>query len=348
MRKRSDDPPTEAQAGKPEQADSNPFAALRQLTGGYVLSRCLHVIAELGVADFLNDAPQTAEKLASLVSVQAEALERMMSLLASHGVFEAHAGTFSHSAASRLLRSDHPQSMRPFVRIFGSRYNWASYELLDHSLKTGLPAADKLFPEGRWAYLSTHPEDAALFNAAMTAKAQQQIPAIVASYDFSGFEVVGDIGGGVGHLLSAILVSTPTVKGILFDLPHVIDRVKALASDRLIVQAGNFFEDPIPHCDAYILMEVIHDWDDPHSIAILKAIRQAAPAHAKLLLIEQLLPDDPGPDWSRILDIHMMALLGGKQRTQQQYAALLEAAGFSIERKLDLNPGLSIIEAVPA
>jgi hypothetical protein len=237
--------------------------------------------------------------------------------------------------------------MRPFVRTFGSRYNWASYEVLDHSIKTGLPASDQVFPEGRWAYLVAHPNDANLFNAAMTAKSQIHIPAIIASYDFSDFGVVGDIGGGVGHLLREILASTPTVKGILFDLPHVIDHVKGLASDRLLVQAGNFFEDPIPPCDAYILMEVIHDWDDEHSVAILKAIRKAAPAHARLLLIEQVLPNRSGPDWSRILDIHMMALLGGKQWTQQQYAALLEAAGFSFERTLDPHPGISIIEAVP-
>jgi len=182
----------------------------------------------------------------------------------------------------------------------------------------------------------------------MAAKAHGQVAAIVAVYDFSGFNLIGDIGGGRGHLLRAVLDAAPTAKGVLFDLPHVIEEAARETSERLTLQSGDFFSGSLPVCDAYLLMEVIHDWGDEESVAILKAIRRAAPSHAKFLLIETIVPDDPGPDWSKLLDIHMLTLVGGKQRTRQEYEALLERAGFSVEREIDTGAGISIIEAAIA
>ena len=134
-------------------------------------------------------------------------------------------------------------------------------------------------------------------------------------------------------------------EGVLFEQAHVIEEVAGLASDRLTLQAGDFFKDSLPACDAYLVMEVIHDWDDAESISILKAIRRAAPSHAKLLLIEQMIPEDPGPHWSKTLDIHMLTLIGGRQRTRQGYAALLAEAGFSFKRQIDTPADVSILEA---
>jgi hypothetical protein len=281
---------------------------LQQIAGGYCLSQCLHVVANLGVADVLDEAPKTAADLATSVGANADALGRVLRLLSAHGMFESQGDKFRHSPASRLLREDHPQSMRGFVRMFGLPVNWAIYEALEHSVKTGLPAADKTVPNGYGAYYAQHPEASRIFNAAMVAKAHAQIGGIMAAYDFSGFGLIGDIGGGRGHLLHAILDSTPTAKGVLFDLPHVVEEAAGMASDRLRLQSGDFFKDTLPACDAYLLMEVIHDWGDEESVAILKAIRRAAPPHAKLLLIETIVPDDPGPDWSKMLDIHMLTL----------------------------------------
>lgn len=327
---------------------ANPFVTVLQIAGGHVLPRCLHVVADLGVADALEENPRTAAELAESVDAHPDALDRVLRLLSAYGVFESQGNAFRHSPASRLLRTDHPQSMRALVRMFGLPINWTICGALEESVKTGLPATPKFLPEGLWKYFAEHGEENGIFNAAMTAKAHGQIAGVVAAYDFSEFAIVGDIGGGHGHLLRAVLDAAPKVNGVLFDLPHVIQEVEGLASQRLSLQAGDFFQDPLPSCDAYILMEVIHDWGDEEAIAILKALRSAAPSHAKILLIEQMVPASQGPDWAKTLDIHMLFLLGGRQRTRTEYEDLLAKAGFSIRREIDTAGGISILEAVPA
>jgi hypothetical protein len=327
--------------------EPDPFVTLQQIATGYILSRCLHVIADLGVADVLDETPRTASELASLLEVHPRALERMMSLLAAHGVFEARGDRFGHSPASRLLREDHPQSARPFVQIFGTRFQWQSYGALAHTLHTSQPATEAVIPEGMWAYLAEHPQESAIFNAAMVSKARVQIGGVLASYDFSRFGLVCDIAGGLGHFLQAMLEVAPATNGVLFELPHVIEKVEALAAERLQLQAGDFFKDDLPVCDAYVLMEVIHDWADPEAEAILQAVRRAAPPEARVLLLETIIPDHPGPDWAKVLDIQMMTMLGGLQRTREQYEALFEEAGFALTEEIDTGAGISIIEAVP-
>jgi hypothetical protein len=145
--------------------------------------------------------------------------------------------------------------------------------------------------------------------------------------------------------LRAVLERVPTAKGVLFDLPHVVADKAGAASPRITRQAGDFFKDKLPVCDAYLVMEVIHDWSDAESVSILKAIRRAAPSQATLLLIEEMIPDEPGPAWSKMLDIHMLALIGGKQRTRQEYKVLFDASGFSFKREIDTGAGISILEA---
>lgn len=326
----------------------NPFARLQEITGAYCLSRCLHVVADLGVADVLDERPRTATELAAAINANPDALGRVLHLLSAHGVFEADSGAFRHSPASRLLRSDHPHSMRAFVRNFGAPINWAIYEMLGHAVHTGRPATEKVLPGGLWAYRQEHPEAGSLFNAAMAAKAHRQVEGVLAAYDFSGFELIGDIGGGRGYLLQAVLDATPAAKGVLFDLPHVIAEAEGLASERLALQAGDFFTDALPRCDAYLVMDVIHDWGDEEAIAILRAIRQAAAPQAKLLVIEMMMPAEPGPHWAKTLDIHMLALLGGRQRTRQEYQVLFEHAGFAFQRVIDTGANITILEAVPA
>ena len=224
-------------------SESDPFHILRQIAGGYCLSRSLHVLAELNVAYALGDSSLTAAELAKAVSADPDALYRVLRLASSYGVFELEGDRFRHSPASRMLRSDHPQSMRSFVRMFGLAINWGAYAELEHSVRTGRSAMEKTLPEGIWTYLGKHPEANSIFNATMLAKAQGQIPAIVASYDFSQFNVIGDIAGGRGHLLSAILKAAPETKGVLFDLPHVVKETTPIASERLKLESGDFFKD---------------------------------------------------------------------------------------------------------
>jgi hypothetical protein len=238
--------------------------------------------------------------------------------------------------------------MRALARMFGLPINWAISGALGETVETGVPATAKILPEGIWEYFAGHPDENRIFNAAMTGKAHGQVAGVLAAYDFGGFDTVGDIGGGRGHLLLAVLDAAPNANGVLFDLPHVIEEVAGLASKRLSLKAGDFFQDPLPACDAYLLMEVIHDWGDDEAIAILKAVREAAPPHAKVLLIEQLIPPTPGPDWAKTLDIHMLFMLGGRQRTREEYEVLFQKAGLSMQRQIDAAGGISILEATPA
>jgi len=326
---------------------TNPFETIKAIASGYAIPRCLHVVADLGVADHLDETPRSAADLARAVGADADALERVMRLLAAHGVFEMRGETFVHSPASRLLRTDNPQSMRALARMFGLPVNWNSYGALEHTVRTGRPAVEKVLPDGFWKYFADRPEESAIFNGAMAGKFQGQVAGILAAYDFSRFKKIADIGGGRGHLLRAVLDAAPGAKGILFDLPHVIEDARGIASDRMTLQPGDFFKDRLPASDAYLIMEVIHDWDDESSTAILKAIRMSAPPHATLLMIESIIPDDPGPHWAKTLDVHMLTLLGGRQRTRPEYEALLGGAGFSLRREIPTRSDVSILEAEP-
>lgn len=238
--------------------------------------------------------------------------------------------------------------MRAFARMFGLGVNWNAYSEFEHSVRTGLPATNKTLPRGFWGYFQDNPEAGRIFNQAMVSKAQAQVPAVVGAYDFSRFGAIGDIGGGRGHLLQAVLESNRSARGVLFDLPNVIQDAAGIAGDRLTLKAGDFFKDPLPACDAYLIMEVIHDWADEESLAILKAIRRAAKPGATLLLIEQLVPNDSAPHWSKMLDIHMLTLVGGRQRTLEEYDALLRRAGFSLLRVHPTRSDVSILESTAA
>ncbi len=326
--------------------DALPFETLLQISSGYSLSRCLHVVADLGVADALDDTPRTAVAIAEATGTDAGALSRVLRLLSAHGIFESRDGGYVHTPASRLLRTDHPQSMRAFVRMIGLPISWASYQFLEHTVRTGRPASEKVVPGGIWSYFVEHPEAGRIFDQAMTAKAQGQIPRVAGGYPFSSFGLIGDIGGGRGHLLQAVLAAAPRAKGVLFDLPQVIERASSVASERLRLHAGDFFKDAMPACDAYLMMDIIHDWNDEESIRILKNVRHAAPAHAKLLLIEAIIPDDSNPNFAKVLDIHMMTLLAGRQRTRGELAELLADTGFRFEREIDVGGNFSILEAV--
>jgi O-methyltransferase domain len=325
---------------------SSPADTLLDIAGGYVLPRCLHVAADLGVADALGDSPRTGIDLSAAVGVDSDAMVRVLRLLSSHGVFIVEGDTIAHTPASKLLRSDHPRSMRAFVRMFGLPIFWTAQMALADSLRTDRVAAETAYPGGYFAYLADHPDASSLFNAAMAAKAAGHIAGVLAAYDFSRFATIADIGGGSGHLLRAILDAVPATSGVLFDLPHVVEGSRDAASDRFALSPGDFFKDGLPTCDAYLVMEVIHNWNDTDAIAILRAIHQAAPRRATILIIEQMIPDDPGPHWARTLDVHMLTLLGGRQRSRQEYQHLLQESGFKFTRDIATEAGISILEAV--
>lgn len=320
-----------------------PLEVLQQSSSAFLLSRSLQLVAENAVADALGDEPATASALAKATGLHAKALSRVLSLLAAHGIFERRDDRFTHNTVSRMLRTDHPKSLRSLVRLMGLPSIWKGAENLGQAMKTGT-----VNPHEFWSSLEANPQASQIFNEAMTAKARAQVAAAVAAYDFSQFGLIGDVGGGRGHLLHAILAASPTSKGVLFDLPHVIESVAGMASNRLALCPGDFFRDELPTCDAYVFMEVIHDWPDAESLTILRAVRRVAPRHARLLLVEALIADEAGPSWPRTLDILMLGLLGGSQRTSAEYQTLLADSSFRMERIIDTGAGVSIVEATVA
>ena len=321
---------------------------LMQLTTACWAARCLHVVAELGVADALGDHPQSTEALAKATSTRPQALYRVLRLLASLGIFEWRNGTWNHTESSRFLRSNHPESLRDYVRMLGLPVFWGAFEDLEHSLRTGECAFAKRHPEGVFAYLAQHPEESRIFDSAMTSKSHRDIAAILPAYGFSQFATIADIAGGRGHLLRAILKSSPKTQGILFDQPHVVAGVVPEAGEKLTVVGGNFFTDSMPKADAYLLMNIIHDWPDTESIKILSAIRHAMSKRARVLIIETVVPGAPGPHLSKELDIAMMALPGGMERTQEEYASLAAKCDLRLEHMVETLSPYSVLEMVAA
>ena len=313
---------------------------------GFALPRAVQILAQLGIADALGDTPRTAEELAAATGTDSDSLNRCLRLLAAHGVFEKHGSHYAHTPASRLLRSDHPHSMRSFVAMQGIPALWHIWEHMDHSIKTGRSAAELALPDGGfWGYMAKNPADARLFNDAMTSKSAAQTAGILAAYNFGAFRSLADIGGGNGYLLKSVLNATPGLQGVLFDLPAVIEQNRASASDRLSLQSGSFFEDGLPVCDAYFLMQILHDWSDQEAEQILSSIRRAAPDDAKLLIAEWLVPEDGKPSWTLLIDMIMMTELTGKERTAAEFRALLARTGFRLDRVIDAGFNTFILES---
>jgi hypothetical protein len=322
----------------------SPAQLISEITNAHIVARCVQVLAELGVADALGEAPATAAELAARTDANADALDRILRLTAAHGVFAAVDERYAHTPASRLLRADHPETLRPLVRMRGSPAMWGGMTDLPTVAKTGQPVRD-------WAALMDHyaanPHESAIFNEAMTAKSLRVVPAVTAAYDFGACAVVADIGGGRGHLLRGILERYPTTRGVLFEVPHVVAELGTLPS-RLAVATGDFFVDVLPRADAYVLMDLLHDWSDADAARILAAVRRAAPAHARVLIIETLVAETPGPHVGKTLDITMLTVTGGRERTPTAFGTLLAAAGLKLARVLPTSTQYSIVEAVVA
>ena len=320
-------------------SERHPAETILKLSTAYWASRCLHAVAQFGVADALGDEPEAAAVLAKKTGTNADALHRVLRALCNHGIFTLSNGLFSHNAASRLLRSDNPASMRSLARMMGLDFHWDVYRDLAHSLTTGESAGYKAQPGGLFEHLRTHPEDSRIFNEAMVGKSFGQIGPVLGAYDFSPFKTIGDIGGGVGHLLAAILNAAPGARRAV-RLARGGRAGEGAPEPADHATPGDFFKDAIPACDLYVMMTVIHDWADAESIEILRNLRGNAPANAKLLLIEAIVDESATDSFPIDMDIEMLVFASGRERTQPQWQALLSKAGFKLTRAVPLG-GLS-------
>ena len=230
---------------------------------------------------------------------------------------------------------------------------WRAWGELAYSVRTGEPAFPEVFGMDIWAYRVQHPAANAIFNAAMTAHAAQDIPPILAAYDFSPWQTIVDVGGGNGILLAAILTAYPALRGILLDQPHVVAAAAARlqaagVADRCQLVGGDFFAAAPRGGDGYLLRAILHDWDDGQCVAILRTCHQAMPAHAKLLIVEGLIQPANRPDLTKLVDINMLVMAGGQERTVEEFRALLARAGFALTQVIATTGDTSIIEAAKA
>src|SRR5215212_9361366 len=325
------------QKSEPSAQQMPPDAYLLQLAFAPMLTQALYVAAKLGVADLLAEKPLPVSELAARTKTHERSLYRILRSLASVGVFEeTDPKVFALTPYAEPLRSDAPNSLRNGAIFMGAEWHWRVWGNMLYSVQTGKPAWGYTHGAEVFDYFALNPEQAEIFNRAMTEGSVGVAPSIVEAYDFSGFGTITDIAGGHGHLLAQVLKANPNVKGILFDVPSVIEGADALlkkenAAVRVEKVAGDFFASRLPVSDAYMMKHIIHDWDDERSIQILKNIRAAMPDHGKVLIIEAVAPAGNEPHYSKLLDLEMLVSPGGVERTQEEYAELLGAAGLRLK-----------------
>jgi hypothetical protein len=323
---------------------------LAALIGGYFLTQAVHVAARLGIADLLCDGPQDAERLAHATAADGPSLRRLLRALVGCGVFAEEAGRFRLTDLSELLCSDVPGSLRAAALTVGDVHYAAFGELL-HSVQTGRPGFDRAFGVPLFDHLAAHPEAAESFDAALADLRGRAAAALLETFDFAGVGTLADVGGGTGTLLAAVLARHPTMRGVLIDLPDVVEHARphlrvAGLEGRCELAGGDFFTAVPAGADVYVLRHVIHDWNDDRAVRILSNCRAAMHGNSRLLLVESVLGPDGGPSLAGAFDLMMLALTGGMERTEQEYAGLLSAAGLRLARIVPTAAEVSVIEAM--
>jgi SAM-dependent methyltransferase len=308
----------------------------------------LCVVADLKIADLMATGERNVLDLAAETGANADALYRIMRLLAAEGVFrETDARRFGLTEVGAALRSDASSSPSDVIRML-NRQPYLAFAQLGHSVRTGLPAFDEVFGKPRFDWLLDHPDEAALFQRAMIALGQDSNEAVAEAYDFGSFSRVVDVGGGHGQLLSAILARHSQILGVLFDLPSGVEMAKSATRGhvpRIEFVAGSFFESVPPDADVYVLKKVIHDWTDEKATLILRNCRDAMKPHGRILLAETIIPAGNEPHPIKLIDANMLVVTGGVERTQAEYAELLAAAGLRLERVIATVQPISVLEA---
>ncbi|HET9000059.1 MAG TPA: methyltransferase [bacterium] len=336
-----------------DKGDQRPSAAFLDLINGFRVSQAIHVAATLGIADLLRDGPRSSDELAAATGTHAGALYRLLRTLAGVGVFREDVDRrFGLTPLGECLRSDAHEPLGPWAVHIGQPYVWQAWGHLLESVRTGENAFRRVHGVSVWDYYARNPTAGAIFDRAMTGHSRLQADAVLKAYDFGRFGCVLDVGGGHGLLLSAVLAKHPSLRGVLFDQPHVVVGAEPVlqaagVADRCQVVGGDFFEALPDGSDAHVMKFILHDWEDAQATAILRTCRRAIAPNGKLLVIDsEISPPNEGA-LGKLRDLTMLVHTGGRERTREEWTALFAAGGFRLVRATPTEAGLSIIEGVP-
>lgn len=324
--------------------------ALMDHAMGYLFPAALRAVAVLGVADHLTREPRPVAELAEAVGADPRNLYRTLRLLATRGVFtEDDAGRFALTPMAELLRTDRPSSFRAAVLMLTDKTFWLPAGELEDAVRTGASPFERLFGMPFFDYFAREADIAEIFHTGMAATSDPENPIIARAYDFPPTAVVVDVGGGHGGLLLAVLRDHPGLHGVLFDQPHVLEEhlLDGLGADyRWDLVAGDFFTEAPPG-DLYLIKRILHDWDDEDCVRILRRCRQAISDRGRVLVMDAVIPPGNDPDPGKVIDLLMMGLLTGRERTHEEFDDLFTRAGFRLARVLPTGTRLSIVEGVP-
>jgi hypothetical protein len=331
---------------------SAPFALLDMILGTWT-TQTLSTAAELEIADVLKSGPLSAGEVAERTKTHPDIMYRILRTLASLGVLEqSNDKRFALTEMGQLMRSDAPGSLRAMALMCGSSWHHKAWEVLAECARTGVAfGAPLAFGTSLWDYFDKHKQHFDVFNDAMTGASTNMHAMAVEAYDFAGIERLVDVGGGHGRLLGMILQKYPTMRGVLFDRPSLADGArreltKLGVADRCEFVGGNFLASVPGGADAYIMSHVLHDWADDRALLILKNCRSAIKEGGKLLVVDAVIKPGNEPDWGKLMDLEMMLLYGGRDRTEEELASMFRQAGFKLNRVIPTRSQTSIVEGI--
>lgn len=329
-----------------------PQILFQMLTGAWV-SKGIGIVAELGIPDYLETGPKSVSTLATETATHEDSLYRVLRMLASTGVFvELPERSFALTPVSRLMLTSNPRGMRNFVRMAMFGEHWNAWGSLIDVVRGGGIATDIAEGCDIWEYYLRNPERAAIFDASMTDFTMQTNAAVVAAFDFGQHQKVCDVGGGHGWLVRAVLEANPALHGIVFDQDYVAEGARKMLAEAGLEQrtscvGGSFFESVAEGADLYMAKNIIHDWNDEKSLMILRNIRKVIPANGRLLLVEVMVGPANVPEPGKFMDVNMLAMTGGRERTADDFAVLFAASGFRLGQVIPTQGLMNLVEALP-
>ena len=335
-----------------KQADQSAARQVDEMSRLYYLSRALHVAAELGVADHLGEAPVAVEEIAGKTASNAAALKRLLRFLSAYGIFQEQTpDRFCNTTLSSVLRSDHANSVRANLRRIGDFW-WSAVGQMEHAVRTGESAFNHVHGVSFFQYLKAHPDVQMRFDEAMARISEHDDAAIAAAYDFARFRRIVDVGGGRGGLLVAILRQAPDATGILFEQPQVLERATRLREaglgQRTELAGGDFFKSVPGGGDCYVIKGVLHDFNDDQCVKILANCRNAMTTDGRVVIANQDLPSSiDGPHPNLTMDMQMMTLLTGRERTLADWSELFRRSGLSVGGVFQTRVGFTLVEGKP-